>query len=282
MPGNYVHKMTDTRPAHVPDIPTTATCQHAVPTPNHKTPPGAPISPHIAATSVTAATVATATEDTSDSDTRADAETLDRVYRALLRSLNLTPQHQHWLSDPHGDRRMTIEEIVAFGAKSAPERDIELCRELAQRFGGDTLLSVPGFYRDPRSGLIRLNVPRHALLIPVWRDARISGHPDAARYPRRWAEILLAIECQRTAHVSGCGGRAPGCTPAEWWPLGGTGSAQTSSASPKARSKAFGRRKFWAIPFSACRVSPTGASAGVVELAQQIAGRGRHGGYLLR
>lgn len=73
---------------------------------------------------------------------RANPETLDRVYRELLRVLALSDAHRQHLTDV---RKMSVERIARGGYRTLPQRGrVEIAERVARRADPS---GVPGFYR---------------------------------------------------------------------------------------------------------------------------------------
>lgn len=133
---------------------------------------------------------------------RADDETLHRVYDALLGSLVVTQSHRdnlrhRGLSDAEIDRRLY---------RSLPRQGLaKLARELADRFGAETLLSVPGFIaKDGARGKFITIAGRAGMLIPC---RNVDGKIVALKI-RRDAEGDGPRYCYLSS--SKCGGPGPG------------------------------------------------------------------------
>lgn len=97
---------------------------------------------------------------------RADADTLNRVYLALLASLPLTQTHREnllgrGLPDAEIDRR-------GYASLPGPGR-AKIARELRERLG-DTMLAVPGFFVRERNGSRYLTIGGPAGMIVPVRD----------------------------------------------------------------------------------------------------------------
>jgi putative DNA primase/helicase len=92
----------------------------------------------------------------------AGVETLHAVYQALLDRLTLSEPHRLAL----GTRGLSPEQIERRGYRSLPARRRALfLGRLVERFGAETLVGVPGFFRDARGDLSLSSLP--GLLVPV-------------------------------------------------------------------------------------------------------------------
>ena len=79
----------------------------------------------------------------------AEPAILNRVYRALLDCLSLSPEHQQHLISPM--RQLTLDQIKRHGYKSLPSRErSQIAQKLLREFDLETLLLVPGFYWSKR------------------------------------------------------------------------------------------------------------------------------------
>jgi hypothetical protein len=96
---------------------------------------------------------------------RADADTLHQVYDALLARLALSKSHREGLRN----RGLSEEDIDRRLYRSLPKHGrSNHARELAERFGGEALLTVPGFVHRHKDGHSFLTIAGSAgLLIPV-------------------------------------------------------------------------------------------------------------------
>jgi putative DNA primase/helicase len=83
-------------------------------------------------------------------DVRADPEVLNQVYSALLNLLELADLHRAALAA----RGFPGGEALRLGYRTMPARNRgKLVDALVKRFGPETLLKVPGFFRNDRHGL---------------------------------------------------------------------------------------------------------------------------------
>jgi hypothetical protein len=116
---------------------------------------------------------------------RATIDVLDQVYRALLRSLSLSPQHRVQLTQ----RGLVEREITSRQYRSLPRQGrAALAKMLVERFGETTCAGVPGLYireQDRRRWWSLAGAP--GLVIPVRNAAGQilalmvrSDDPDAA------------------------------------------------------------------------------------------------------
>ena len=80
---------------------------------------------------------------------RANPETLDTVYQALLADLTLETHHKAHLLQ----RGLTEEEIKSRGYRTLPNRGrAAITRRLLERFGAETCCGVPGLYVKEQNG----------------------------------------------------------------------------------------------------------------------------------
>ncbi|MDA0747146.1 MAG: topoisomerase [bacterium] len=117
---------------------------------------------------------------------KADADRLDRVYRGFLRALDLRPEHRAHLTGP--ERGLSGRQIHRRGYKTLPPRGRSaIARALVERFGVETVLSVPGFYvsdRGPGSAYITFAGAPGILILFLDVEDRVVGlqiRPD-----KRW------------------------------------------------------------------------------------------------
>ena len=118
--------------------------------------------------------------------TKAPPDVLHDVYDALLNMLTLSPAHLAHLRGP--ERRLSRNQIRSRKYKTLPVPGrAALARDLADRFGAETLMSVPGFFVSNRGpGKPYLTIAGAAGLLIPFRDAegRITGlqiRPDGKR-----------------------------------------------------------------------------------------------------
>jgi hypothetical protein len=111
--------------------------------------------------------------DRSDSK-RTDPDTLNQVYSSLLNELTLSSEHRENLKG----RELPDDEINRYGYKSLQlQGRSKLAKTLKSKFGTDTLLHVPGFYKKEERGKSWITMAGSpGILIPV-RDyqGRIIG-----------------------------------------------------------------------------------------------------------
>lgn len=103
----------------------------------------------------------------------ADAETLDKTFKALLEMLTLSKEHREHLRIKRG---LTDEQIERFGYKSTPP--FYKGRPLAERLiaKGCTVEGVPGFYQKAGHWTVNFSTITAGILIPVRDiDHRIHG-----------------------------------------------------------------------------------------------------------
>ena len=131
----------------------------------------------------------------------ADLNTLDQVYTTLLSQLTLNKKHETILTDPKGKRQLSLDRVRAMGIKSVPTRvelEKEILPDLTAKFGIETLLGVPGFFRS-KNGQIALNlvvfrdelIP--AMLTPVKDHGKITAieiRPDYRGKDGKGAKIF--------------------------------------------------------------------------------------------
>ena len=116
---------------------------------------------------------AAAPAEQAEQSPRADAETLDKTFRALLSLLTLSKEHREQL---HTKRGLNDEQIEHFDYKSTPP--FYKGRQLAQRLLDDGFVveGVPGFYRRDGRWTVNFTTMTAGLLIPVrGMDRRICG-----------------------------------------------------------------------------------------------------------
>jgi hypothetical protein len=109
----------------------------------------------------------------------ADVATRHEVYSALLGELTLSALHQNDLAK----RGLDPAEISKRQYRTLAKGQVRLAAALHKRFGKDVLLTVPGFFVNPKSQLSTCVLP--GLLVPVrYPDSRIvalSVRPDQRR-----------------------------------------------------------------------------------------------------
>src|SRR6266700_1647691 len=139
---------------------------------------------------------------------RADPATLDRVYRALLAALPLSPTQRQALRQ----RGLSDREIIRRGYRSLPTHNrATRARQLVEDFGADVCAKIPGLYLAERGSQQWWSLAgRPGLLIPV-RDcngrivalkvrADVLGRAPSTRTSARLSTAVLVLAPQYTCH----------------------------------------------------------------------------------
>jgi hypothetical protein len=106
---------------------------------------------------------------------RLDEDDLHEVYTDFLAQLSLHPHHLAEMTDPHGKRQMSREQVESFGVKSIPthREKTAAINFLVTKYGIEKLLKVPGFKKASNS--VDLTVWGDGVLIPSHDGKHITG-----------------------------------------------------------------------------------------------------------
>ncbi len=133
-----------------------------------------------------------ATNTTAPGPKPAQDEILHAVYTDLLAPLTLTTAHRKLLTDPTGNRKLTAQGVEAIGVKSYPGYGLmqDVCARLEKKYGQAVLLTVPGFYLNPKGVIALAGAGSSGMLLPSFDGQYITGlrirsdqaGKDATRY----------------------------------------------------------------------------------------------------
>jgi hypothetical protein len=199
---------------------------------------------------------------------RAAPGILHAVYSDLLNLLPLYRRHKEQLTDPTGPRRLSEVEVKALGVKSVPDYSLnrDICARLEATHGRARLLTVPGFYLNPK-GVITL-AAGPGMLLPAFNILHnITGLQVRSDQAGKGEDIPRYYWLSSAKHDDG-----PGARPLAglYQPLNGIKQPGVIGIT-EGPFKAFIAAQKLGYPFISTPGTGSWQAAGVVELARSIA-----------